>query len=979
MADDEVPYGVANWPEQRGNHRVRIRVSEPSDAVQVHVPWRRRDRRLVEKGLLLLDASTGAQITNIALARLDRESADLVFAPPTVPGTYELYTMPLAEAPPQHVEGNTDAIYLGPRETADAGWMQRHVAAQRWRRLPEARVVDIQARTEFDSFHPMEVIATASETHELVSRHGGKGYLLFSEDRKFPIRMSDDLPLRWVRTGPFQPFRGQALRNEFYVFQIGLYACGQSFDEVVVSFEPLRCGDGPSIPSAALRCFNKGGTDWLGRRFNTKLGVPKGAVQALWCGVQIPGDAAPGVYRGRVTIEPAGAEATAIELAIAVSDTYLKDSGDGELWRLSRLRWLDSTLGLEDEVTHPYTPLQVDGPTIRCLGRSVTLDAATALPAGVNSQGMELLAAPVELVVRTAAGDVRWRGGETRIVRSSSTTVVAESDRDSDSLKLAVRFKMEFDGHITLALALQAIQDIEIKDTYLQIPVRKEAAEYMVGMKRRGGVRPGNWSWKWNLDESNNAVWIGNVRGGLHCKLKGPEDTWEFGTMRASGLPEGWDNDGKGGCQFDEGADAFVMRAYTGDRRLAAGQVLNLRAGMMVTPVKPITRDHWSQRYYHQGEPSMDQVRHAGATIINIHHAGALNPNINYPFIEVEALKAYVNEAHARGLKVKIYYTARELSNRVTEIWALRSLGDEVFQTRLNSELKGYSWLQEHLVSGYIPAWHARLPSGEIDGAWLPTGLSRWHNYYLEGIRWLLENAEIDGLYLDAFGFDREIMKRVRRIVDRYRPGCLIDFHSGDNYKSVFGWSSTTAHDAEHFPFIDSIWFGETYVYNEAPPDLWLIEISGIPFGLMGDTLPLKEFGGDSPWRAMVYGMTSRIYRSGRPQEIWKFWDAFGIRESEMIGYWDQRCPVKTDHPKVLVTVYRRRSRSLISLASWAQDPVKVQLSIDWDALGLKRGNTRLVARPIAGFQDAATFKADARIPVEPAKGWLLVLEAEAP
>ena len=35
-------------------------------------------------------------------------------------------------------------------------------------------------------------------------------------------------------------------------------------------------------------------------------------------------------------------------------------------------------------------------------------------------------------------------------------------------------------------------------------------------------------------------------------------------------------------------------------------------------------------------------------------------------------------EAHAKGAKVKLYYTVRELSTSAPEIWALRSLGGEV-------------------------------------------------------------------------------------------------------------------------------------------------------------------------------------------------------------------------------------------------------------------------------------------------------------
>ena len=58
----------------------------------------------------------------------------------------------------------------------------------------------------------------------------------------------------------------------------------------------------------------------------------------------------------------------------------------------------------------------------------------------------------------------------------------------------------------------------------------------------------------------------------------------------------------------------------------------------------------------------------------------------------------------------------------------------------------------------------------------------------------------------------------------------------------------------EHFPYINSLWFGEGYDYN-APPDYWLVEISGIPFGLYGEMLE----GDGNPWRGMVYGMTDRL------------------------------------------------------------------------------------------------------------------------
>ena len=62
-------------------------------------------------------------------------------------------------------------------------------------------------------------------------------------------------------------------------------------------------------------------------------------------------------------------------------------------------------------------------------------------------------------------------------------------------------------------------------------------------------------------------------------------------------------------------------------------------------------------------------------------------------------MKPYIDRAHALGLRVKIYYTVRELSNSAPEIFALRSLGHEFLS---NGPGGRFSWLQEHLGDGYI-------------------------------------------------------------------------------------------------------------------------------------------------------------------------------------------------------------------------------------------------------------------------------------
>jgi hypothetical protein len=94
-----------------------------------------------------------------------------------------------------------------------------------------------------------------------------------------------------------------------------------------------------------------------------------------------------------------------------------------------------------------------------------------------------------------------------------------------------------------------------------------------------------------------------------------------------------------------------------------------------------------------------------------------------------------------------------------------------------------------------------------------------------------------------------------------------------------------------------------------------------------------------------------------------------------MVGYWSAECPVRTDCPDVLATAYLKKGSVLISVASWATDPVKCRLKIDWKALGIDGSKARLHAPAIPDFQPEATFPPAEPIPVEPGKGWLLIMK----
>ena len=988
IAVAQVPsYGTGTWePDSFGNHRAVVRVTSDVDAVWVRIPWRRRDLEPEKKNIIIVDAGSGARIRNVARISINREYGDLVFQPVIAPGRYYVYYLPYTG----NVRSNYPKItYPPPEASADSGWLERHglvvpsAVRDRLSEFPRGQVVELQSVDEFNSFYPMEVITTTAEMQAFLARYPDMPYLVFPEDRSLPIRMNGDLPYKWTQTEIGLPFQGTAQRGEFYAFQLGVYAARQRLDEVRVEFSDLTTSRaGYVIPASAFRCINLGGVDWRGRPFTKRVTVDLGTVQPLWCGVRIPDSAAAGLYRGQLTVAPVGLAKTTVDLEIDVTRFLLHSSGDDEPWRLARLRWLDSRLAEDDGLVPPYTKVEVRGGTVSVLGRKVTL-GLHGLPVQITSffapemtrlvdRGRDLLRGPVALVIEGQDGrPIPWEGSPIVFVKQAEGAAAWESKSKAGPVVMDLHAEMEFDGNIEFTVALQSAVETSVRDIRLEIPIRKDVARYAMGMGLKGGFAPATFDWTWQVPHNQDGAWVGDVNAGLQFRLKDDKYSRPLNTnfylSKPLVMPASWDNGGRGGCRFrDRDEDTYLVTCYSGPRTFGAGEVQRYDFLLLLTPFKPIdTPAQWATRYFHAFEP-LDSVALTGANTINVHHATEINPWINYPFLRPAEMKAYIDDAHARGMKVKIYYTVRELTNKAPELFALKSLGDEVFSP---GEGGGFSWLQEHLDGNYIAAWH--VPRIK-DAAIVNTGISRWHNYYVEGLNWLVRNVGIDGLYIDDVAFDRSIMKRVRKVLDRNRPGALIDLHSANQFNERDGFANSANLYLEHFPFINRLWFGEYFDYD-APPEFWLVEMSGIPFGLMGEMLQ----DGGNPWRGMVYGMTSRLPWAGDPRPIWKLWDAFGIQGTRMVGYWAPDRPVRTGREEVLATAYLKDGAALVALASWAESPVRVQLQIDWDALGIDPRVASISAPAVEGFQEARTFDIDQAIPVEPGKGWLLEVRSK--
>ena len=360
----------------------------------------------------------------------------------------------------------------------------------------------------------------------------------------------------------------------------------------------------------------------------------------------------------------------------------MADRGDSEPWRHSRLRWLNSTLGEEDEVTRPYKAVQFRNSVFSCLGRKVTLDAKHLLPKQITAWDTPILEAPIRFVVETKEGMKQYEATYQLNKQTSTHISTTWKARDED-MEITCIAKMEFDGWMNYVYSIIPKKDLHIKDIRLELPVKNDVGTYFLGAGLPGQDTPtfydGKWStpittinnhgvsipvnkqanWLWPFD----SFWIGNTHAGIHCELRGSSYSGPLLNAYRPAYPESWSNNGKGGFRIQKEKKQTLVTVYSGERNLMTSDTIQFDFALTVTPIKPLnSKSQFEDRYYHNGsepEPTDEDVK-AGVKIINIHHANKYNPYINYPFLVTNTIKPFIKKWHQKGCKVKLYYTLRE-------------------------------------------------------------------------------------------------------------------------------------------------------------------------------------------------------------------------------------------------------------------------------------------------------------------------------
>ena len=778
---------------------------------------------------------------------------------------------------------------------------------------------------------------------------------LFGEDRHYAVR-NNILPAHWLakKNHAATCFRGHAQPGEFYPFQV----CVAS-----ATARTLRWRAETDLP---VTCVTP-----------ETCAVSAKGVKPIWVMLDIPATAQGQTLRGRIHVsDTSTGETRALPFEIAVSGAVLKDGGVSDAWRLARLKWLTSTVGCEDTVTKPYTPITVDPTTrtVKLLGRTLTL-GANGLPVQITSAfngsntkvgdtSFNLLARPFSL---TAEGDGFGPASTSTFTftQTKSTEAAWRAETRFGSVKQIVEGQLDFTGTGSFRIRFEGAA---VKKAAFEVHMPATVARYFEGLGRNGGAFPESLTHTWNAKLNRDAAWFGSINGGLALRFKDANYRRPFVNAyyawRPLVLPRSWAAN-NGTISVRKNAQEACLRAEAANAPTGAEWNFEL----YLTPFHPLNlKEQLARRYYHYGQHAKSAdfaaLRRQGTTVVNLHHNTVWNPYINYPYNDDGGplLQKIVKDAHDAGLLLKVYYTTRELTQNLPEFFALKSLDGEVFAQR-DASVRGWPctnssgphpWLKSHVGLDIIPAWRENVrfsayPS-RLDLAVITTPETRWDNFFLAGLERLVTVYGIDGIYIDDTALSGKAMQRARRILDRDGKVRLVDNHSWNHHSGLAGGGSSNLVFLDLYPYFDLLWRGEGFS-NNTPADFWLVERSGLPFGVPGEML-----GRGNPFRGLLFGMTDRWGWGGNPMGLWKFFDATRLGDGTFYGWWDDANPLTLQgDAEVKASLWKTPTQTVLVIANFANAPRTVTLTADASKLGFTLANGTWTQPEISGVQSTGT------------------------
>lgn len=302
-------------------------------------------------------------------------------------------------------------------------------------------------------------------------------------------------------------------------------------------------------------------------------------------------------------------------------------------------------------------------------------------------------------------------------------------------------------------------------------------------------------------------------------------------------------------------------------------------------------------------------------------------------------LKKLVTACHAKGIKLLLYF-GYEMSNIAPE-WDLHS--DECL---VYPRAGGYKRQPEQ--TAYIVCYN-----------------SPWQDYIVDGIAKLIDEYDIDGVYLDGTEYPwacanrhhgcgyvrpdgslaptypilayRDILRRIYTVVKTRKPDGQVNVHNSTCMVTPsLGWA-TSSWDGEQFGSIEP----GPFALEVLPLDAFRCEFMGRQWGVPAEFLCYNR-----PYtyrQAMAFTLLHDVLVRGNlggslelESKLWHTMHEFGRDQSCFLPYWENGGWCKVNDDSVKVTGYSRGAKGVMLVVSnLGRSHVEARVAIDRKKLGL--------------------------------------------
>lgn len=593
--------------------------------------------------------------------------------------------------------------------------------------------------------------------------------------------------------------------------------------------------------------------------------------------------------------------------------------------------WRGNTLGKEDRVLPPWTPLEAGDNLVRCWGREYTFTPAGLL-AQMTSAGERLLAGPVAVIAKSGEQQAVWTGGDHRQRLSDTRTRLELTGELSGTVggtaaRLAVESWTEYDGLTYITLSVPPGGALPADSLSIEIPVLPQRAIYRHRWARTWAGVTGNLPEGPGVVDSSPFLpyyWLGDNDRGLFWFCES-DQFWPNGT--AADAVE---------VQRRDGAVILRLNLLRPGQSLPSGWRFSF--GLQATPVKPIPQD-WRKWRLQPGRnanvgiiwptPQPDSLKYFG-------YPEASNP---------ELFQARVDKLHQGGVKVVPYLCLSFLSAACPE-WPFF----------------GARW-----AMGPVDATSSDVAAYGVGFAMVSPVAEDYADFIVGRTAQFIERYGIDGLYHDnthpyasaseaaGLGYERDGKRYPTYPILGYRE---LYRRMYAVMKSVPRESFTMAHMSGKVT-IPILAYDDSYLDGEhfrgqvkdcyldlLPLDTFRAEFMGRQWGIMPFFLP--EF--DAEHRELVEPtrglMGLLMVHDVSPWPIWcnaaemnralEALDEFGYVQARFMGYFDSPAPASTDMEHVLTSAYIRDGQALLIIANVGREPRAGSVTVNPTALGMR-------------------------------------------